>query len=167
LMMVNHGGLINPEEADKQLNSLIRKLYTCLCKYEVRSLPTSTLAVALISVELSFHTRNWLAITILLQKEIQLENLELIRCREVVSRILSRNASFNVRRMQGWKGESKPCKRKVEQTEVDDDVFEGIKRLYGDDGGVHDSVLSCGSQAAAALSATSIGNSSMATVAAL
>ncbi|GAB6032627.1 hypothetical protein CHUAL_011506 [Chamberlinius hualienensis] len=165
LLIINEDRLIGPIEADKQLTSLIIKLYTCLCDYEVRSFTPSTLAVALMSFELGYYTQKWLAITIGLQNEIKLENQELARCRAVIANILERSRFTNFNLFKVWKGGAKPCKRKVEQTEVDDDVYEGIKRLYGDDGLVHDSMFSCGTQAV--LASPAIVNLTVATVTAL
>jgi len=148
LLTVDENGQIQSNFATTaQLKSLIRNLYTCQCKYEVRTFPPSTVAVALISIELSYYTDDWQSITKLLQDEVQLKSDELVKCRKLISRILS-TTSYNQTLVQSWKTGSKPSKRKVEQTELGDDVYDGIKRLYGDETGVYESILVCGSQAA-------------------
>lgn len=148
LLILNQDRLVQPEVAGQQLSSLTHKLFICLCNCEVSLFKYSAIAVALISLELSHHIKNWLAVTIMMQKQTILDNGELIRCREVISRVLAKNGlhkfiscSLN----QNLFKVTKPSKRKVQQTGAEDDFYDGIKRLYGEDAAV-ESKMSCGSQ---------------------
>lgn len=148
LLILNQDGLVQPEIAGHQLSSLTQKLFVCMCNYEVSAFKYSSIAVALISLELSHHIKNWLAVTIMLQKQTILDNAELIRCREVISRVLAKNTlqKYGSCLLGGDQMKvAKPSKRKAQQTGVEDDFYDGIKRLYGEDGAVENK-MSCGSQ---------------------
>lgn len=127
--------------ASQQLSTLTWQLLVCLCDHQVAKFRPSAVALSLISIELSRYTRDWLAATIMLQKLTELESMDLIRCREVISRILARHrigqAEHGYKRLVPSGFARGPCmkaaKRKVEHAEADDDIYDSIKRLYGDE----------------------------------
>jgi len=140
---------IENKEVNYLLPNLIKKTMASIGNHKTLAFKPSTIAVAVISLELSRYTCNWLAATILLQKRTKLSNVEVIRCREVVSQIPWTIALCHGNSSTGWKGTKafcKPSKRKAEQSEADEDIYDGIKRLYGDDGTSESKVASCSSQ---------------------
>ncbi len=94
-----------------------------------------------------FHTLSILSL--------QIPDEDLIRCRELASHYLSLDIHGYLRR--GLDNlitkPTKPTKRKVEEAEDEDDVYEGIKRLYNEDlsesanAVTSVSMTSCGEQA--------------------
>jgi len=128
--------------AGRQLSILIQKLLICQESSEVVTFQPSTQALALISLELGLCTRNWLALTVMLQKLVQADQKELIQCREAMSTAMRfASGSLLVHRHL-------TNKRKVEQLqEEEEDIYDSIKRLYGEDSMSYESMVSCAHQA--------------------
>ena len=140
----------------RQIAILTAKLICCMEHHGTTSVKPSVLAVALLSLELEALQVDWLPVTVWLQKLVQCDNDSLIRCREQVSRYLSERQTtpaypasprlgvglifppvFNHQPPLPVAPCSAAIKRKVEGMEVDDtdddDIYDGIKRLYNED----------------------------------
>jgi len=136
-----------------QLQLLTSKLRSCLENHHLAAFRASTVAVALLSMELELFSEDWLPLTISMQSYAQVSNQELIHCREVVSRHLATHSSMRKNRVYMYmptsatkldKTSGKMGKRKVDVIE-DDDVYSCIKRLYIED--VSEvMMMSCGSE---------------------
>jgi hypothetical protein len=125
----------------KQMANLTSKLQIIVMDARSLIYPPSTLALALLSLELELFWPQWLGAMITIQSLLKVEVQEVIGCRELLSSILStwaepcamhlyapsQTAVINVK--------VGAMKRKVEQMEEDDDIYDGIKRLYNEDEG--------------------------------
>lgn len=132
----------------RQLSLLTAKLEQVMCHHEVCSIPPSSLALAILSLELELFCPNWLTITFMLQKTVQIDNAELIRCREMIGHYFAHNGRGCAGRyVYQSKSPSPPSsattvkRRRVQESpapvntddEEDDNIYEGIKRLYEED----------------------------------
>lgn len=128
---------------ERQMTVLVYKLFIAESGCDILFFKPSTRALALLSLELELFCPDWLGVTIMFQNFMQIDQRELIRCREVISRIIPSSSS---RKPEIPRSSAvSPKKRKVEQTEVDD-IYDCIKRLYGEENSF-ETKLSCGSQA--------------------
>lgn len=122
--------------ASRQLGILMDKMEKLIGCHVFLAYPPATLAVALISLELELFAPDWLAITIGLQSMAEVDSDSLIHCREQMSRYLVSlnmgNTIYLYMPTVPVPSSTKPTKRKVEQLE-DDNIYEGIKRLYNED----------------------------------
>lgn len=130
----------------RHLTIICRNLFHCLCCHRLVRYRPITLSLAVLSLELEQITPGWLTIinTVLQMAEIEIDSL--IQCREVASQLLKGKNMLPT----GYLFKShqiarpKSVKRKAEQVELEDDFYDGIKRLYNDD--TPSLVKSCGSE---------------------
>uniref|UniRef100_T1JAU6 Cyclin-like domain-containing protein n=1 Tax=Strigamia maritima TaxID=126957 RepID=T1JAU6_STRMM len=108
----------------KQLTVLVQKILMCQESSEVVSFSPSTQALALISLELGLCTTEWFAITIMLQKLVQVDNRELIQCREAMTAAMLKRVTCT---------RIASNKRKMEDLNEEDDIYGSIKCLYGEE----------------------------------
>lgn len=141
----------------RQMSVITGKLTSCMARHEMTAFSPSTLALSIISLELELFWKDWLAATFTLQRMVQVENAELIQCREMMSRYI-KPSQPNIyvvrhptkRQLETRKG-GKPIKRKNLETSDDDDIYDGIKRLYNEENTdpvapTTKAVTSCGSE---------------------
>lgn len=130
-----------------QLTVLTQKLLFCEESCDVASFKPSTRALSLISLELSQFTSKWQALTVMLQHMVQVDDDELYHCRSVINKIMHRRmVGKNDYQFLYRFPSMKSTKRKVEELE-EDDIYDSIKRLYGEDG-IYDTKLTCSAQVA-------------------
>lgn len=138
-------GLINMTPT-RHLTIISRNLFHCLCNHRIVRYRPITLCLAVLSLELEQITPSWLSIinTVLKMAEIEVESL--IQCRELASQILKEKkmlpSGYLVKPRTATP--TKSVKRKAEQIELEDDFYDGIKRLYNDDPASF--VKSCGAE---------------------
>ncbi|CAH1267126.1 CCNI [Branchiostoma lanceolatum] len=117
----------------RHLAHLTRKLQRCMACHQVLGFPGSVVSLALLSLELEMLIPDWLAATFMLQKMVKVQNESLIRCREVIARHLAAQRDMTQNMVYIISAPAnKSSKRKVGQIE-DDDMYDGIKRLYDQD----------------------------------
>lgn len=118
--------------ASRQLNILTEKLVRCIGSHRLLSYKPSTLAVALLSLELELFTTDWFAATLWLQALSRSDQQELIACREEISSLLTSDRCPNLTYIGT---PTKATKRKMDEMDEDDDMdmYEGIKRLYNEE----------------------------------
>jgi len=116
----------------RQLSILTEKLLRCVGSHRFLSYKPSTMAVALVSLELEQFTTDWLAATLWLQALSRTEQQDLIACREDISSFLSADRCPSLTYLGT---PTKATKRKMDDMEEEDDtdMYEGIKRLYNED----------------------------------
>jgi len=140
----------------RQLSLLTAKLEQVMCHHDVCTIPPSSLALAILSLELELFCPNWLTITFMLQKTVQLDNAELIRCRETIAQYFSHNGRGCAGRyVYQSKSPSPPSssttvkRRRVQENphnpsdDEEDNIYEGIKQLYEED---KVGLVSCGAE---------------------
>uniref|UniRef100_A0A3B4E754 Cyclin-I n=1 Tax=Pygocentrus nattereri TaxID=42514 RepID=A0A3B4E754_PYGNA len=146
---VRLSGVLSALDRSQHLALLTQELLHCLSHNALLPVRGSTLALALVTLQLEKLCPDWLAVTADLLRKAQIVSSELIGCRELVSRCLSThtaslppNTVYICQPLRPPPPEScaslplrrKPStKRKVEQMDVDE-YFDGIKRLYNEDG---------------------------------
>lgn len=132
------------------LTTLTRKMLMLLCHSDVPRDRPSVVALALVSLELEqVVPRHWLKLNLMMQAIIQVENDELISCREKMSWLLDHCGML----VTGYRTKSTPStkskKRKVEDQESDN-IYDGIKRLFEESGNPEKLILpkrgSCASE---------------------
>jgi len=145
LLMSNYPHLLDSfvhMTPSRQMAVMISKLQVIAMDQRCLLYSPSSVALALLSLELEQFWPEWFAATITLQKLVQVEVSEVICCRELLSSILmsgrlpstlhlyapSKTAVVSTISKAG-------AKRKVEQMEEEDDIYDGIKRLYNEDDG--------------------------------
>lgn len=137
-LLVLNRSLLLPDRSEQQLAALgpllETKLQICLDQASLVATRPSTLALAVLSLELEMWTPNWFVITIALQRLAQVENSDVIRCREELACIFTkaRTAVSRKHRHSDSQNAHKPSKRRMETTDIED-IYDSIKRLYGDD----------------------------------
>lgn len=147
--------------ASRQLSLLTAKLEQVMCHHQVAALSPSSLSLAILSLELELFCPNWLTITFMLQKMVQLDNAELIRCREMMANYFAHNGrGCGGRYVYQSKSPSPPAssttvkRRRVRENtpqqptpvmdDDDDNMYDGIKRLYEEESMT---ASSCGAEA--------------------
>lgn len=127
-------GLRKPVTPSRQMTVLTDKLKWCLCQHSFLVHQPATLALAILSLELEQCTKEWFPSTIWLQSHAKISSQDLICCREQVARYLAlvrcANLVYVMKPSSSQNG--KATKRKVQQIE-DDDIYDGIKRLYNEE----------------------------------
>lgn len=137
LLLLNRS-LLLPDQTEQQLAALgpllEAKLQICLDQASLAGSRPSTLALALVSLELETWTPNWFVITIALQRLVEVENSDVIRCREELACIFAkaRTAVSRKHRHSDSQNAHKPSKRRMETTDIED-IYDSLKRLYGDE----------------------------------
>ncbi|KAH6935429.1 hypothetical protein HPB50_005743 [Hyalomma asiaticum] len=137
-LLVLNRSLLLPDQSEEQLAALgpllETKLQICLDQASLVATRPSTLALALVSLELETWTPNWFVITIALQRLAQVENGDVIRCREELACIFAkaRTTVSRKHRHSDSQNAHKPSKRRMETTDIED-IYDSIKRLYGED----------------------------------
>lgn len=136
----------------RHLTILTRNVFYCVSNHKMVKFRPITLTLAIISLELEQVTPNWLSIISTVQKIADIEIDSLIHCREIAGHILRTKNMLptgyqfksRVHTNRNPIVRTKSIKRKAEQVELEDDVYDGIKRLYNED--TQDIALSCGSE---------------------
>ncbi|PVD34383.1 hypothetical protein C0Q70_05655 [Pomacea canaliculata] len=119
----------------RHLALLTRKLMTCLGHATLACERPSIVALSLISLELEQICQHWFSLFIMVQTvtKLQVENNQFISCRERMAWVLSQHGQL----VSGYQLKSittmKSKKRKVDYSESDN-IYDGIKRLYEDNG---------------------------------
>lgn len=114
-----------------QLSALTTKLKLCLTHHELVTVRPAVLALSLLSLELEWYTSNWLAHIVMLQRMAMVDCEQVILCREMISVCLSECRYKNIVYRYSPEAMNKRAKRKV--SESDEDVYDGIKRMYSED----------------------------------
>jgi len=140
----------------RQLSELTNKLVICVSQHDNLSIPPSVMAVGLLSLELEECTPHWLPASMWLQSLAGPKQVHLIDCREKLSCCLNLPAESSIRVKRApavlkrsivntVPNSGGATKRKVAQMEVDEDdnIYEGIKRLYNEEGEQVLTALSC------------------------
>ncbi|KAL3880770.1 hypothetical protein ACJMK2_032985 [Sinanodonta woodiana] len=135
----------------RHLALLSKNLFVCLCHHQLAvGFCPITLALAVISLDLEQITPSWLTIITMIQQTVEVEVEHLIRCREGVGLVLMKQ---NLLRMPMAPTSSalkrvKSVKRKAADVNIEEDVYDDIKRLYSEDGGLEVSSrgMACGTE---------------------
>lgn len=119
----------------RHLGLLMRRLYSCYSNHRLTTFRPVTLALTVICLELEQITQNWLSMVIMVQQMAKIDNEHFIRCREECGRFLTSIKQLPT----GYKFSSeklsrkKSIKRKASILNEEDDIYDGIKRLYSED----------------------------------
>ncbi|KAI0240597.1 Cyclin-I [Lamellibrachia satsuma] len=134
----------------QHLQLLSCKLQLSLARHPVLTFRPSTLALAVLSLELEMFRSDWLSITIILQRIAHISSDSLIHCRETIAHVMmsdmQRHRPVAMVIVPAVTAAPKSAKRKVDDTDddiydgikrkvddTDDDIYDGIKRLYSED----------------------------------
>ncbi|XP_059168058.1 cyclin-I-like [Physella acuta] len=137
---------LSPSE---HLAILMQKMIRCLTCHSIQQFSPSTVAVALISLEVQ-GTPAWLGVIHMLQTKTNVQTMQLIEAREAIKELfgipplqpVTKGSSCTTVRPRQFSTSEEPLskKRKVEHVlsdGVDDEnIYDGIKRLYGDDSSI-------------------------------
>ncbi|KAL4230118.1 hypothetical protein ACF0H5_010503 [Mactra antiquata] len=133
-------GVVNMTPS-RHMSILSRNVFHCLCNHKMVGFRPITFTLAIISLELEQITQGWLSIINTVQKMAGVEVDSLIRCREVAAQILKDKKmlptgyqfkSLHVTSCSAI-ARSRSFKRKADLVELEDDVYDGIKRLYNEE----------------------------------
>lgn len=129
----------------RHLSVLTSRLSRCLTHHEVAIYSGSTLALSLLSLELQVLTPDWLALTIMFQRMLQIDNQELIRCRELITSVLEGHPASNTvyiisptptaKQQKTTASDLKKANKQYLAHEDMMDIADSIKRLYSEDNG--------------------------------
>lgn len=129
-----------PLSPGRQLALLTHRLAACMACRALLQFSPSTLALAVMSLELQqLLPTSWFTVVHVVKTHIQISDTELMRCTEMVSHVLELHPlnpapSHASQPSPGGKLETPTKKRKVEvSVDEDDDIYDGIKRLYSDE----------------------------------
>jgi hypothetical protein len=139
----------------RQLSLITAKMEECVVRQLSLQHAPSTLALALLSLELELFSPSWLSITYMLQRMVQIDNDEFIACRETCAQCLQGMGRGGNRYVYASKSPSPatkatPTKRRRVVTDNgdhdddDDDMYDGIKQLYEE---ASSTAASCATQA--------------------
>lgn len=123
--------------AAQHIDRLTRRLQTCLLDPQLAGFTPSTLALAALSLDLELFVgwQLWLPATVTLQTLAQIGGRDLVWCRELVVRCMPGDGVARaalVASRATLAVSPKPAKRKVDDM-MQDDFYDGIKRLYAED----------------------------------
>lgn len=133
-------GVVNMTPS-RHLSILSRNLFHCLSNHKMVGFRPITLTLSIISLELEQITQSWLSIIHTVQKMADVDIDSLISCREIAGQILKDKNLLPT----GYKFKSNPAvtcgalarsrsfKRKADLVDLEDDVYDGIKRLYNEE----------------------------------
>lgn len=129
--------------AEQHLSLLSCKLQLCLARHPVLTFRPSTLALAVLSLELEMFRPDWLSITLILQRMAHISSDSLIHCRETIAHLMTsvnrRHRPVTMVTAPAITNAPKSAKRKVD--DMDDDVYDGIKRKVDDaDDDIYDGI---------------------------
>lgn len=146
LLMANYPHLLDTfvhMTRSRQLAVLTSKLQAVLMDARSLQYPPSTIALALLSLELEQFWPEWVTATFTLQKLVQVEIATVIECRELIASVIQQQqplpASSRRLYVPSKTGITKAAKRKVEQLadsgdeQEQEDFYDGIKRLYNEE----------------------------------
>lgn len=131
----------------RHLGLLMRRLFCCYSNHRLTSFRPVTLAMTLVSLELEQISTNWLSMVIMVQQMAKIDNEQFVHCREECGRYLSQMKQLPSRRRRISSDKlmrKKSIKRKADILDEDDDIYDGIKRLYNEDS--NDVRMSCGTE---------------------
>lgn len=122
----------------QHVTRLVCQLQTCLLDSRLAGFAPATLALATLSLDLELFVgwHLWLPATVTLQTLAQVSGRDLVWCRELAIRLLVGDAvicGVVISADVTVPTCNKPSKRKVDDV-VNDDFYDGIKRLYAEDG---------------------------------
>ncbi|XP_052793624.1 cyclin-I-like [Mya arenaria] len=125
----------------RHMSILSRNLFYCVANHKMAAFRPITLTLAVISLELEQITPSWLSILYTVQKMAEVDVDTMIRCREIAAQILKDKnillTGYQFRAVtqspSNTLARTRSFKRKGDQMEEEDDVYDGIKRLYCED----------------------------------
>ncbi|KAH9494578.1 hypothetical protein Btru_019904 [Bulinus truncatus] len=122
----------------EHLSLVMRKMIRCLTCYSLHRYRPSSIALALISLELEQITPGWLRLVLALQRATNVGSEQLMQCREAIADILGHHLHTGYQYQSRKSSSSAPQskKRKVEHVlpeNEDENIYDGIKRLYNED----------------------------------
>lgn len=131
----------------RHLGLLMRRLYSCYGNHQLTTFRPVTLAMTVICLELEQITQNWLSMVVMVQQMAKIDNEDFICCREECGRFLTSikqlptGYEFSAQKPSC----KKSIKRKANILDQEDDIYDGIKRLYNEDSS-SDVRMSCGTE---------------------
>lgn len=132
--------------APEQLSHLMRKMLRCLTSHSLQRFRPSTMALALLSLELESLTPGWLRLVLALQRMTNVGSEQLMQCREAVGGFLGHQSKLYYKGRNRHSSSSAPQskKMKVEHTShmEEEEIFESIQRLYSEEGSTSRNVTS-------------------------
>ncbi|KAK3738250.1 hypothetical protein RRG08_039661 [Elysia crispata] len=122
----------------EHLTVVMRQLLRCLTWHGVLRFRPSTVALALISLELEQITPGWLRLVHVLQRMTNVGSEQLMLCREEIAGFLGQQLITMHAHRSRKSSSSAPSskKRKVDHSVApseEDNIYDGIKRLYNED----------------------------------
>ncbi|CAL1538443.1 unnamed protein product [Lymnaea stagnalis] len=123
----------------EHLSVVMRKMIRCLTCHSLQRYRPSTLALALISLELEQITPGWLRLVLALQRMTNVGSEQLMQCREAIADFLGHQLHTGYSKISRKLSSSAPQskKRKVEHIFPvcgdDENIYDGIKRLYNEE----------------------------------
>jgi len=123
------------------LSCIMPKMIRCLTWHTLLRYKPSTLALTLISLELEQITPGWLRLVLALQRMTNVGSEQLMQCRDTMANFLDHQVhatcTYKSRCSSSFAPKSK--RRKIEhmQETEDENIFDGLKRLYDDDNNFH------------------------------
>jgi hypothetical protein len=126
------------QSPSEHLSSAMRKLFRCLAWHGLLYYRPSSIALALISLELELITPGWLRLVLALQRMTNVGSEQFMQCREIMADYLGHQLQATCvnkcRTSSSCAPQSK--KRKVDhfvQETEDENMYDGIKQLYSED----------------------------------
>lgn len=140
---------INTREANEQMAVLVARARQCASCHLLLGYRPSILALSILSLQLEHSHTPWLPTIMALQQLTSIDNMSLVKCREKISYMVPSFSQVCVNMVPQI---SRAVKRKMrcvsETISSDEDMYEGIKRLYTGDEDVLGGVkIGCGAEA--------------------
>ncbi|XP_013092031.1 cyclin-I-like [Biomphalaria glabrata] len=122
----------------EHLSIVMRKMIRCLTCHSLNSFRPSSIALALISLELEQLTPGWLRLVLTLQRVTNVGSEQLMQCREAIADFLGQqiHTGYHYQSRKSSSSAPQSKKRKVEHStpdSEDENMYDGIKRLYNED----------------------------------